>query len=1111
MPTRLSRYCEGVMEAAWLAAALLVPVFFNIYSSRIFEPDKIAILRSLALIVLAAWIVKLVETGRWRWEHAQPGEGVVRSILRLPLIIPVTAFAAIYLISTMFSVTQRVSLWGSYQRLQGTYTTFSYLAIFAALLGNLRRREQVERLITTIIISSLPVSLYGFLQRYKIDPIPWGGDVSRRIASNMGNSIFVAAYLIMVFPLTLGRIIDSFRSIWQGSAEQGAGQPGIEKQNAWQSQNGSLTAQVARGTVYVFTAAVQLIAIYMSGSRGPTLGLLAGGVVFLVLFTWHWKLRWLTNAILGLSVLGVFSLAVFNIPNGPLEELRRSPVIGRFGLLLDAESNSALVRRYIWEGTVKLVSFHDPLRYPDGSKDAFNSLRPLIGYGPESMYVAFNPFYIPALGQVEKRNASPDRAHNETWDAMVNTGVLGLAIYLCIFLLIFYYSLTWIGLIPGTFQRNLFLLLTAAGGGVGAILMVVWRGVEYIGLGLPVGLVVGLVLYVLYSVYAVPFPSNRSEGEIARSLTLIVLLVAILSHFLEINFGIAIVVTRTYFWMYSALLILVGYLLPKYGEYFAVTTNLGSEREAEGGLQGITVPNATRVEPRMPRARKARRAERRSERGARVADRRQPSWLQAALPEAGLASLLMVTLGYDYISNTGRSTSAFQILWASLAHLPNQGNALSFGILALVFTTWLMVVALLAAEKTKCETRQSWLRTGLPILAISGAVSLLYWLWQAGTLAVLVQIVPQTIGQLKMQVGRVGSMLTNYYFYFLLIVIGLAFYLPADWPARRSESSITSKLFGLILAIASFWIIYFTNIRVIHADIAFKMAEPSNRPGQWQVATELYLYTNSLAPDQDHYYLFLGRSYLEQAKAETNPSTQDQLVKDAEQELKVAQRKNPLNTDHTANLGRLYSWWASKATDPQQRRDRGEIASNYYATALTLSPQNSTLWGEWALLYLDVLNSPEEAYKRLEHALQLDTSYNWTQGLMGDYYVHIARSFTDTVTRQDNLELALGYYNKALQISSSAEVQAKIGYLASIGNIYVDLKQYDDAVTAYIQALQVGPSSTDKWRIEETIARTYLMNGDQDNALQYANTALKDAPEDQAGRLNQFIAEIKGK
>ena len=55
MPNRLSRFADGIMEACWLLALIVTPLFFNIYSSRVFEPDKIALLRSLALVAGAAW------------------------------------------------------------------------------------------------------------------------------------------------------------------------------------------------------------------------------------------------------------------------------------------------------------------------------------------------------------------------------------------------------------------------------------------------------------------------------------------------------------------------------------------------------------------------------------------------------------------------------------------------------------------------------------------------------------------------------------------------------------------------------------------------------------------------------------------------------------------------------------------------------------------------------------------------------------------------------------------------------------------------------------------------------------------------------------------------
>ena len=285
MPTKLSRYAEGIMEAAWLAAVIVVPVFFNVYSSRIFEPDKITLLRTLALVILAAWVVKLIEQGGVRWERIprQGGglRGSLQALLRIPLIAPVAALASIYIFSTLFSVTPYASLWGSYQRLQGTYTTLSYLVIFAAMAANLRSRPQVERLVGAMILASLPVSLYGVLQRFGADPIPWGGDVTARIASNMGNSIFVAAYLIMVFPLTLMRVVDSFEALINESSANG--------QDA-----GNNAPNFVRATIYVFILPLQAVALYFSGSRGPWLGWNAGLVLLWLGLSLIWRQRAMT-------------------------------------------------------------------------------------------------------------------------------------------------------------------------------------------------------------------------------------------------------------------------------------------------------------------------------------------------------------------------------------------------------------------------------------------------------------------------------------------------------------------------------------------------------------------------------------------------------------------------------------------------------------------------------------------------------------------------------------------------------------------------------------------------------------------------------------------------
>ena len=255
MDSKLSRLCDGLLEAGWLTALISVPLFFNIHSERVFEPDKLTLMRSIAVFMALTWLVKFIEQKGWRrlgrlsWRHE-------RSFWRLPFVLPIVALALVYLISTVFSVTPRVSWAGSYQRLQGTYTTLAYMVIGGVAASTIRSRAQIGRLVTAVIVTSLPVSLYGLIQHFGLDPLPWGGDVTVRVAGHMGNAIFIAAYLIMVVPLTLGRIIDAFTNILGDEVLS--------------------YADVIRSGVYIFLLGIQLLTIYWSGSRGPLIALATG-------------------------------------------------------------------------------------------------------------------------------------------------------------------------------------------------------------------------------------------------------------------------------------------------------------------------------------------------------------------------------------------------------------------------------------------------------------------------------------------------------------------------------------------------------------------------------------------------------------------------------------------------------------------------------------------------------------------------------------------------------------------------------------------------------------------------------------------------------------------
>ncbi len=66
MQTRLSVFCNKIIEAGWLAAAIVTPLFFSWYSNRVFEANKVALLRSITLVMLAAWLIKVLEARSWK-------------------------------------------------------------------------------------------------------------------------------------------------------------------------------------------------------------------------------------------------------------------------------------------------------------------------------------------------------------------------------------------------------------------------------------------------------------------------------------------------------------------------------------------------------------------------------------------------------------------------------------------------------------------------------------------------------------------------------------------------------------------------------------------------------------------------------------------------------------------------------------------------------------------------------------------------------------------------------------------------------------------------------------------------------------------------------------
>jgi tetratricopeptide (TPR) repeat protein len=397
---------------------------------------------------------------------------------------------------------------------------------------------------------------------------------------------------------------------------------------------------------------------------------------------------------------------------------------------------------------------------------------------------------------------------------------------------------------------------------------------------------------------------------------------------------------------------------------------------------------------------------------------------------------------------------------------------------------------------------------------------LLFSIIYAGKLSTLAQIVPKNQYDVLAQVDEIGSLLSIYYVCIGIILCLIAFFMIDTMPSRLGASKSLGIVAAPVFLSLIVLLINVTNLRVINADIAFKTAEPFVSTNQWKMATLLYQQALQLAPMEDHYYLFLGRSYLEQAKSAQTVQEQDALILQAEDDLKIAQRINPLNTDHTANLARLYNWWASRATDSATLLERGQIANDYFATAVTLSPNNMTIRGEWAILNIQILQQPQIAFDLLSRAIEIDPNYSFTQGLMGDFYSTLADSTDDYAGKKAALEQAVNFYLEATRVHSRRDTTPISTYLLSLGSAYIELAGQEDESSsiAYnqlaIDALEAAMNSDlpedDLWRVQELLAKVYAALGDNQSAITYAQVALAGAPDDALERIQTLIETIQG-
>lgn len=350
----------------------LVPVYFAWFQENfsVFDLNKSVILHLLLGIGLLAWLVGVSVSGQIHWH----GNKI--------LLIVGKAVALLFLLSTIFSLHPLISLWGSYERMQGLYNLWHYLGLSFLLIAALRNKKDVQHVIVMLLIGSAFACLYGLIQALGLDFLRWG-ESATRIFSTFGQPNFFGHYVAVLLPLTIYAAMYVSKNVY---------------------------VRLSYGILGV----AQFICLIFTYSRGAWLAVLITGVLFSLFLLLRAQRKFLAVSLLVFIAASGFTLRSTMVRTAILEHVPfdNKLVVERFLSIFELGYSTTPTRIAYWQAGLEIFT-SAPWQ------------RKLIGYGPDTEATLYAHEYRPEWAYYEQINSFPDRAHNFILDILLQFGLVG--------------------------------------------------------------------------------------------------------------------------------------------------------------------------------------------------------------------------------------------------------------------------------------------------------------------------------------------------------------------------------------------------------------------------------------------------------------------------------------------------------------------------------------------------------------------------------------------------------------------------------------------------------------------------------------------------------------
>lgn len=360
--TSLSRFCRKSISFLLYSIFIVPALIFSPWNLSSFEMPKNTVFVILGVWLMVSYLILKFEIRDWRFSKDQK---IFLSMLGVLFLFKI--------ISLLCSPVIGMSFWGSIVRHEG-FTTHFFLAVWAVVVMDfIKNKKQLNKLFLAASLTAIIIALYGDFQKFGIDfPfLVWDEMAYKRIASSLGNPLFLSIYLIFTSSFTIYVLFQFKKWYWRAILSSG------------------LILQLA-AIIFTFTSS-SILAIFCS-------------LIFFA-FWYFWREKRIASyGILVISAVCII-LVILNLA-GSL----KSPLLDRVLVDFSLHNQSNLQRIYVWQSAWQ--AFKD---------------KPFFGWGNENFQGGFERYANPKL--IVPMEMNFDRAHNVILDRLVMEGIFTTLAY----------------------------------------------------------------------------------------------------------------------------------------------------------------------------------------------------------------------------------------------------------------------------------------------------------------------------------------------------------------------------------------------------------------------------------------------------------------------------------------------------------------------------------------------------------------------------------------------------------------------------------------------------------------------------------------------------------